>query len=40
MEGIDRSMVLTTSRSSGKTETSRVTRSSRASRATIAKVPD
>jgi hypothetical protein len=39
MDGMDRSMVLTMSRSSGKTETNRVTRRSRASRATIANAP-
>jgi hypothetical protein len=39
MDGIDRSMVVTIRRSSGKTDTSRVTRSSRARRATIANGP-
>ena len=39
MEGTDRSMVVTIRRSSGKAETSRVTRMSRDSRATIANAP-
>ena len=39
MDGMDRSIVLTMRRSSGKAETSRVTRMSRASRATIANAP-